>query len=110
MRIVWSPLALERLSEIADYIARDNPSAAQRWVAQVFRRVGQLERFPERGRAVPETRRRDIREILYPPYRVIYRLRAAQVAILTVRHSKQRFSYSEIRPGRRRGASEARLQ
>jgi plasmid stabilization system protein ParE len=97
MKIVWSPLALERLSQIADYIARDNPPAAQRWVIQAFRRVGQLERFPERGRAVPETRRRDIREILYPPYRMIYRLRPAHIAILTVRHSKQRFSYTEIR-------------
>jgi plasmid stabilization system protein ParE len=28
MRIVWSPLALEQVGEIAEYIARDNPAAA----------------------------------------------------------------------------------
>ena len=27
MKIVWSPLAIDRVSEIANYIARDKPSA-----------------------------------------------------------------------------------
>ncbi len=29
MKIVWSPLAIERVSEIADYIALDNPLIAE---------------------------------------------------------------------------------
>ncbi len=32
MKIVWSPLAVERVSEIALYIADDNPGAAERLV------------------------------------------------------------------------------
>lgn len=96
MKIVWAPLALERVTEIADYIARENPAAARRWVIQAFKKVEPLGRFPERGRQVPETHRKDIREILFPPYRIIYRLRARQIAILTVRHGKQRFPYSEV--------------
>ena len=96
MKVIWSPLALERLGQIADFIARDNPSAARRWIIQVFKRVSQLERFPAKGRMVPETRRPDIREILYPPYRLIYRLRPHHTAILTVRHSKQRFSHWDM--------------
>ncbi len=54
MNLIWSPLAIERVSEIAEYIARDNPPAAQRWVEETFDRVGQLERFPDSGRRVPE--------------------------------------------------------
>ena len=36
MRIIWSPLSIDRLSEIAEYIARDNPSAAKRWIDEMF--------------------------------------------------------------------------
>jgi len=31
--VEWSPLALDRVSDIARYIARDNPDAAEQWVA-----------------------------------------------------------------------------
>ena len=36
MKIIWSPLAIARLEEISDYIARDNPSAAIKWLDSVF--------------------------------------------------------------------------
>ena len=32
MKIAWSPLALDRVAEIADYIARENVSAAKSWI------------------------------------------------------------------------------
>lgn len=50
MRLRWSLLAIERIAEVAEYIARDDPAAAQRWVEETFSRVGQLERFPDSGR------------------------------------------------------------
>ncbi len=36
MNIIWSPLAVERASEIAEYITSDNPSAAAEWLAKIF--------------------------------------------------------------------------
>ena len=36
MKIIWSPLAIERVSEIAEYIALDNPVAAEKWVDDIF--------------------------------------------------------------------------
>jgi toxin ParE1/3/4 len=42
MKIVWSPLAIDRASEIADYIAQDKPSAAKKWINTVFSKVEQL--------------------------------------------------------------------
>jgi len=36
MRIVWSPLAVQRLWEATEYIARDKPGAAERWVGRCF--------------------------------------------------------------------------
>jgi plasmid stabilization system protein ParE len=37
MKIIWSPLAIDRASEIAEYIAQDKPSAAEKWINTVFK-------------------------------------------------------------------------
>ena len=84
MKLIWSPLAIERLSEIALYIAHDNLSAANKWVEDLFDRVGQLEQFPDSGRHVPEyPTRDDLREIIYMGRRIIYKIHGAGVDILT---------------------------
>ena len=89
MRLRWSLLAIERISEVAEYIAHEDPVAAQRWVEETFSRVGQLERFPDSGRRVPEApERRDLREIIHGSYRIIYRVSHKRVDILTVRHGQ----------------------
>lgn len=97
MRLIWSPLAIERVSEIAEYIAQDNLSAAQRWVDSIFQVVEQLEKFPEIGRIVPEINQESFREIIYGNYRIIYRLDGENIAILTVRHGKQILPIDEIK-------------
>ena len=68
MRIIWSPLAIDRVSEIAEYIAQDKPSAAVKWIDEIFFRVEQLEELPEYGRIVPEIENDHIREkrSIYP--------------------------------------------
>ncbi len=96
MRIVWSPLALERIGEIAAYIAEDNPAAARKWVDDVFARAENLLVFPEGGRHLPEIRRPDLRELVMGNYRLIYRIKAQETAILTVRHFKQKLPVEEI--------------
>ncbi len=93
MNLSWSPLAIERVSEIAEYIARDNLPAAQRWVEEIFDRMGQLERFPDSGR---HPTRPDLREIIHGNYRIIYRVSPEGVDILTVRHGRQILPLDEI--------------
>lgn len=89
MRIQWSPLSVERISEIADYIAQDSPVAAEKWVHSIFDRVKQIKDFSRSGHVVPELNRKDIREIIFANYRIIYRVETRIVSILTVRHSRQ---------------------
>jgi len=96
MKIIWSPLAVDRVSEIAAYIAQENPEAAENWVNTVFKKVGDLKRFPESGRIVPETGNKTIRELIYGNYRLIYRLEEKRVSMLTVRHGKQILPVDEI--------------
>ena len=96
MRIQWSPLAVDRVGEIADYIARDDPVAADRWARSVFARVKQVKDFAKSGRYVPEVNRKDIRELVYGNYRIIYRIETRVISILTVRHFKQILPIEDI--------------
>lgn len=96
MRIIWSPLAVERAAEIAEYISHDNPTAAKKWIDTVFSKVEQLKSFPESGRIVPEINSKDFRELIYGNYRIIYRVENIQVSILTIRHGKQILPIDEI--------------
>jgi toxin ParE1/3/4 len=96
MKVIWSPLAIDRVSEIATYIAQENPTAAGKWVDTVFRKVEDLQDFPESGRVVPETENKAIRELIYGNYRLIYRLEEKRISVLTVRHGKQILPVDEI--------------
>ena len=96
MRIIWSPLAVERASEIAAYLAGDNPATAEKWVDTVFMKVENLQDFPERGRIVPEANNKAIRELIYGNYRLIYRPEGKRVPVLTVQHGKQILPVDEL--------------
>jgi plasmid stabilization system protein ParE len=96
MKIIWSPLAIERASEIAEYIAQDKPSAAEKWINTVFSKVETLKSAPEIGRMIPEIRSNEFRELIYGNYRIIYRLEKKQISILTIRHGMQILPIDEI--------------
>ncbi|WP_372796452.1 type II toxin-antitoxin system RelE/ParE family toxin [Pontiella sp.] len=89
MKIQWSPLSIDRISEISAYIARDSPNAAERWVHTIFDRVEQIQDFSESGQPVPETNRKDIQQLIIANYRIIYRVEPKMISILTVRHCRQ---------------------
>jgi toxin ParE1/3/4 len=96
MKIIWSPLAIDRASDIAHYIAKDKPSAAEKWVDTVFLKVEQLVSSPEIGRKVPEINDGRFRELIYGNYRSIYRIEEGQISILTIRHGKQILPITDI--------------
>ncbi|ESQ10963.1 MAG: type II toxin-antitoxin system RelE/ParE family toxin [Thiohalocapsa sp. PB-PSB1] len=95
MKVEWSPLALERVEDIAQYIAQDNPDAAAQWVTELFDTVERLAEFPESGRTVPEVGVHRIREVIFGAYRVIYSVKD-KVEVLTVRRGSQLLRLSEI--------------
>ena len=100
MKIVWSPLAIERAYETAAYIAGDKPRAALRWLEGLFEMTDRLETFPESGRIVPEIGLPEFREVVYRrAYRVIYRVEPTRVSILTVRNFAQLLDTSELNIG-----------
>jgi len=96
MKLIWSPLSIQRVQEISDYIAEDSSIAANKWIDDIFEKVGIVKSNPEIGRIVPEIGLPDIRELIFGNYRIIYITSKKQISILTVRHFKQILPTEEI--------------
>ena len=96
MKLVWSPLALDRALEVKTFIASDNPRAAEKWVSGLVNAVAKLKRHSKLGRVFPEIGREEYRELIYGDYRVVYRASENMTSILTVRHSSRLFDPAEI--------------
>ncbi len=96
MKIQWSPLVIERVTEIALYIAEDKPMVSDKWVVSIFKTVEKLSAFPKSGRIVSEFSRDEIRELIHGNYRIIYQISPSVIEILTVRHGSQILPEDEI--------------
>lgn len=96
MKIIWSPLAVERMEEISDYIAYDKPLAANKWINNIFNKVELLKHNPKMGRIVPELNIDSIRELIFGNYRLIYRFDMKSIIVLTVRNFKQLLTFEDI--------------
>ncbi|MEN8251557.1 MAG: type II toxin-antitoxin system RelE/ParE family toxin [Bacteroidota bacterium] len=97
MNIIWSPLAVEQVRDIASYIALDKPSVAVQWAEKIFNSVERLSDFPDSGRIVPEIKRNEIREIVQGNYRVIYKAKPTEILILVVKSYRQKLKEDEIK-------------
>ncbi|MFY9621905.1 MAG: type II toxin-antitoxin system RelE/ParE family toxin [Pyrinomonadaceae bacterium] len=82
-KVRWTPQAADDLKAIYEFIARDSPHYAQITVEGILAAIDRLEQFPLLGRHVPETSQADLRELIKPPYRIVYRT-GEIVKILTV--------------------------
>jgi|SRR4051812_22820468 toxin ParE1/3/4 len=73
-KIIWSELARADLESIVLFIAQDKPSVAESFGYLLISKVEILAQFPRLGRVVPEENDETIREIVFRPYRIIYKL------------------------------------
>ena len=73
-KLTWSPAARDDLHDIVIFIARDNPNRAMSFGYELISETDRVHEFPELGRIVPEYRNENIREILFRPYRIVYRV------------------------------------
>ena len=99
VEIVWTEPALSDLDAIADFIALENPVAAQKLVRRIFKHVEQLEGHPKSGSKPAELKNWNYRQIVKPPCRVFYRHDDNSVFILHVMRSEQRLHASKLKRG-----------
>lgn len=84
MKVIWTLEALERLSEIDEYISQDSPGNAARFIELILSRGDSLAEFPKSGRKVPEFDSEDYRELIEGNYRIVYRIKDRTIEIETV--------------------------
>ncbi len=91
-KVCWAEVAEEDLRAIIEYIRADNPSAAKANLKKIRSKISNLHSFPQRGRVVPELKGYGIlqyRELVIPPWRVIYRISEFDVYVLSVIDSRR---------------------
>jgi addiction module RelE/StbE family toxin len=84
-QVIWSEPAIEDLRSITEYIAADNPDAAERTGLQILAQTRWLMTHPLFGRMLPERGDRRIREVILRPYRIVYRVDEPKLKIEILR-------------------------
>ncbi len=87
MKVNWTQKGRQRLQQLYNYIADDQPANALKFIDQLTRCAESLAAHPRSGKIVSKYQRDDIREVYEGRYRIIYRILPDRIDILTVRHS-----------------------
>jgi plasmid stabilization system protein ParE len=88
--ITFAVSSAEDLEEIrAWYADQQVPDVSERLLREVFSQLERLAEFPESGRIVPEFGVAHLREIISPPFRIVYRLDKTRVRIVRVWRSER---------------------
>jgi addiction module RelE/StbE family toxin len=90
MKYRFSEPAIQSLTSIRDFIAKDNPDAAAKVASTILKAVLRLTRFPQSGRP---GRQKGTRELAVPglPYIIPYRIVDGVILILSVVHTSRKW-------------------
>lgn len=90
MTISFSESALRDLEGIQAWYAEQGvPDVGARLVEEVFQRAQALADHPDIGRVVPEFEQPFLRELIHPPFRIVYRRDPGRVRIVRVWRSER---------------------
>jgi len=90
--ITFSASAVKDLETIRTWYAEQQvPVVGERLLMEVISQVERLTDFPESGRIVPEFGIVNLREIIYSPFRIVYRLDKSRVRIVRIWRSERLF-------------------
>jgi toxin ParE1/3/4 len=84
MKILFSIKAQRDINEIKEYISRNNPENAKKFISRIVEIVDTIPDNPLKGRIVPEFLNPDIREIVFKKYRIVYKIINKTIFIVTV--------------------------
>ncbi len=88
--ISFAESALGDLRDIREWFAEQGlPEIGDRLVTEIFERIEVLGDHPDIGRVVPEFVQTFLRELIHPPFRVVYRREATRVRIVRVWRSER---------------------
>ncbi len=87
-KLTWTSEAERWLKDIYDYVAKDNPGAAENIVNKIYHKAQLLLEQPEIGYKYEHESEEEIRILLYGHYRITYVIKQnREIVILGVFHS-----------------------
>ena len=89
LQLRWTEQATQQLEAIAEYISVSSPVYAEQVIERIVARLRQALEHPESGRRVPEAPGAEIRELVEPPYRLLYRVRYETIEVVAILHGRQ---------------------
>ena len=88
--VAFAESALRDLEGIRAWYAEQGvPEVGDRLVAEIFQQVERLVDHPDMGRIVPEFDQPFLRELIHPPYRIVYRRDPVQVRVVRIWRSER---------------------
>lgn len=82
--------AVRDLEELGRWYARQGvPETAERTLRRIPESVGLLAEQPDMGRVVPEFGQSSLRELVRPPFRIVYRREPEGVSVVRVWRSER---------------------
>ena len=84
--------AIRKPQRIDEYISRDNPSVAVKFIDKLISVAETLVDNPQKAIVVSELAIENIRELLYKNYRIVYIIEKNSIDILTVFERHQLFN------------------
>ncbi len=88
--ITLAESAIQDLTDIREYYqAQEVPEVGDRFVKEIISSVEELAIHPDRGRIVPEFNRPQLRELIHPPFRIVYRRYKEKISVVRVWRSER---------------------
>lgn len=90
MKILISDSAFDDFHEIKTYYkAQQAPHIGEKFVSEIIKLIETLPANPDKGRKVPEFNQDKIRELIHPPFRVVYLREKASIHIIRIWRSER---------------------
>ncbi len=80
-KVIWTDEAIADLRQLVVFISKDNPAAAIKLGETLIQKSMILAGHPRLGRMLRESRKDTLRELVIPPYRLIYEIDGAASAV-----------------------------
>lgn len=90
MKFTITRSALNDLQDIkAYYLKQGVPQIGLQFVSTILEKAHKLIDHPDSGRMVPEFKQEQIRELIYPPFRIVYMRHSSVVSLVRVWRSER---------------------
>ena len=90
VKLKWLKTASDDLIQIYNYIYKDSIYYSIKTINEILKLTDNLVFSKYMGRKVPEYNLREIRELIYKSYRVIYEVKTSEILILRIWHCARR--------------------